>query len=120
MPREFTLLSGMMQASSCLVVTDRTSTLVENFGTSTTVDDDGESFITPPDSTSKEDTVQVDENSIDLYTIIQALGTNLYILMYIFFLFSSVSPSSLPITCSHDMQLLFKPCYYGLKLSMLS
>lgn len=61
-----------------------------------TLDDDGEGFITLPDSTSKWDTVQVDEDYADLYIVVCASDTNLYLLMYI--VFSSSSPSSFPIT----------------------
>lgn len=67
---KFALSSEMIQALSSQVGNDETSTLVEDVGTSMTVDDDGEGFITPPNSISKRDTTQVDEDSAYLYTIV--------------------------------------------------
>lgn len=49
----------------------------EGFGVLGSVDNDGEGFITPLDSTPIYDTVQVWEDPADLYTVIHASGINM-------------------------------------------
>lgn len=68
-----------MQASSSQIGIDRPSILVKDARTPMIVDDDGESLITPPDPTSKGDTTPVDEDFKNLYIVVRASGSNLYL-----------------------------------------
>lgn len=76
---EFALSSRVMQAPSNHVDIDRTSTLVGGARTPMTVDSDYEGFIILPNSASKIDATHVDEDSADLYTVVCASGTNLFL-----------------------------------------
>lgn len=109
-----------MQASFSQVGTDRTA-LVGDSGMKMTIDD-GVGFIILPDATSNGDTTRVDEESANLYTVVRTSGTKFFLYIYSslhfrhqivslyihIFLFNS-SPSSLSISCNHNMQALFKP-----------
>lgn len=79
---EFTLLIGVGRVSSILldaqVDTDTISAMDEDTGALKGGDSDSESFITPPDSALEDDAVQVRVEPTDLYTVIRALGINLY------------------------------------------
>lgn len=55
--------------------------MVEDIETPMTIYDDGEGFLTLLNSTSKGDTVQVDEDSADLYMVVHTSCTNLYFLV---------------------------------------
>lgn len=58
-----------------------------------TIDKDGQGFITPPNSTFKGDSAQVNKVFVNLCTVVRTSATNLYLLMNIFFSFSSATPS---------------------------